>query len=191
MSNNGRDIHDSEKNLWDRFIHGIRPLKKNNKSAAVTSATPPKQSTMPPPEAFVPAQRQVAPQASSPQGENTLDRRTLEKLKKGKMPIEATIDLHDKTQDQAYSALVGFVTRAFQSQKRCVLVITGKGTRTKSDEFFYSSKQDGVGILKSRLPDWISTPPLNEMVLKHVAAHRNHGGGGAFYLYLKRQRQTT
>lgn len=192
MSNKGRPIQDAEQNLWERFVAGIRPLKKSDNKATPQpqkeKQTTPHNTTVSTPN--LPLQKQTAAQPPSQPTENTLDRRTLDKLKKGKMAIEATIDLHDKTQDQAYTVLVGFVTRAFQSQKRCVLVITGKGKNTKADDFFFTSKQDGVGILKSRLPEWVSQPPLNEMVLKHVTAHRNHGGEGAFYLYLKRHRPT-
>ena len=107
-----------------------------------------------------------------------LDGRRKLKLEKGKIPVEAQLDLHGMTQNQAYDALVTFVENAYKTQKRCVLVITGLGRRTES----------GIGILKTRLPEWISMPPLDGYVLDYANAAQKHGGGGAFYLYLKRQK---
>ncbi len=185
MSKNGRNTDENELSLWHRFVEGINPLKhrdpikpsiKNKiKHQNISNAVP------------------IAPLPSvidTPKhaGNNTLDRRTLDKLKKGKMPIEGIIDLHDKNQDQAYHALIGFVANAYQSQKRCILVITGKGTRTKIDDWDYGSNREGIGVLKSRLPDWVSQSPLDSMVLRYIKAARHHGGSGAYYLYLKRQR---
>ncbi|MCG6901727.1 MAG: Smr/MutS family protein, partial [Rhodobacter sp.] len=63
-------------------------------------------------------------------------------------------------------------------------VITGKG-RDKD--------QDGPipvrrGVLKHQVPHWLTTPPLNLMVLQISEAHLKHGGTGAYYVYLKRRR---
>ena len=187
MSKKGRDINQDELSLWDRFIDGINPLKNREVKPPSTTIKQVENRTHRSLE-FIPSSA-LSPSPVKPDaGNNTLDRRTMDKLRKGKMKIEGKIDLHNKTQDQAYSALQGFITRAFQHNKRCVLVVTGKGTNTKADEIGFSSNYDGVGILKSRLPDWINQPPLNQMVLRYVTANRQHGGDGAFYLYLKKQR---
>jgi DNA-nicking Smr family endonuclease len=52
-------------------------------------------------------------------------------------------------------------------------VITGKGS-------------SGDGVLRRRVPEWLSQPPLRQIVAGLSEAHRRHGGGGALYVALKR-----
>lgn len=189
MSNKGRTPDEKELGLWNRFVSGIKPIVGTNKKDQDAPETL-KSKVIKEPRvrnnniAFTPQSTPISPKT------NELDGHIRKKMRKGTMQVDAILDLHDKNQDQAYQALVGFVTRAFQSNNRCVLVITGKGTRSKAETGFWSSKKDGVGILKSRLPEWVATPPLNDMVLRAQLAHKNHGGDGAFYLYLKNKHKT-
>lgn len=183
MSNKGRSPNEDERSLWDRFVDNIHPLGNRHKDVVACDKEILKKGsnyTLPNRVTHVPKPDKIL--------NNDLDRKTLSKLQKGKMAIEGKIDLHNKNQDKAYHALKGFVTQSFATQKRCVLVVTGKGVNTKSDNDIYSSKRDGIGVLKSRLPEWVSIPPLSDMVLRIEPAHKSHGGGGAFYLYLKRHR---
>ena len=64
-------------------------------------------------------------------------------------------------------------------------MITGKGNSKKTSEAWLEQKP---GILKQRLPQWLEMAPLNRLVLRHYPAQAEHGGGGAFYIYLKRER---
>jgi len=165
--------------LWKIFIRGITPLSKDSspqKTAHDKEKSAPKRQKIAPSKKLSTA-RSPSP-APAPSQRPMLDRRNKDKLRKGKIPVEAVIDLHGMTQDQANSALIHFITTAAAQQKRCVLVITGKGSRS----------QGGVGVLKSNLPHWIEVPPLSDLILDYNAAHRKHGGDGAFYLYLHRKK---
>lgn len=114
-----------------------------------------------------------------------LDRRTEEKLRKGKFTIEGKLDLHGLTQAEAHEALNKFIEFSIVNQRRCILVITGKGkSKISSDSWLPPSK----GILKQRVPEWLSSPPLNRYILKFMTAQPKDGGSGALYVYLKRQR---
>jgi len=104
-----------------------------------------------------------------------LDVPTLDKLAKGRLPIEARVDLHGMTQDEAYSLLYTFLSRAHARGARYVLVITGKG-----------SSSGGDGVLKRMVPGWLSTPTFRPFVSSHDHAARGHGGGGALYVRLRR-----
>ncbi|MFW5655927.1 MAG: Smr/MutS family protein, partial [Roseicyclus sp.] len=44
------------------------------------------------------------------------------------------------------------------------------------------------GVLKQQVPGWLTAPPLGALVLEVREAHQRHGGGGAYYVYLKRRR---
>lgn len=114
-----------------------------------------------------------------------LDARTDERLRKGQIPIEARLDLHGFRQDEAKSALVQFIQASQKSGKRCVLVITGKGsTRAQSDDWW----GDNPGVLKRQVPEWLSAEHLRPYLLKFVPAQRKDGGEGALYVYLRRNR---
>jgi DNA-nicking Smr family endonuclease len=113
-----------------------------------------------------------------------MDQKTYGKLKRGKVVPEARLDLHGMTMDQAHPALMGFILGAHAQGKRLVLVITGKG----------KSRDEGGpipvrhGVLRHNVPQWLSSPPLAQAVLQITEAHVSHGGGGAYYVYLRRQR---
>lgn len=113
-----------------------------------------------------------------------MDRKAFGKLKRGKLVPEGKIDLHGKTLDQAHPALTGFILKAYADGKRLVLVVTGKG----------KDRDDGgpipvrLGVLRHNVPHWLSVPPLAQVVLQVTEAHLKHGGGGAYYVYLRRAR---
>ena len=88
-------------------------------------------------------------------------------------PIEARLDLHGLTHDQARATLEGFVRRAYADGLRAVLVITGKGTL-------------GDGVLRRFAPEWLRAPALQGLVAGVGEADRKHGGAGALYVALKR-----
>ena len=113
-----------------------------------------------------------------------MDKRAFEKLKRGKLTPEGTLDLHGLTLGQAQPALVQFIIAASGSGKRLVLVITGKGK--SSEDYGPIPRQKGV--LRHQVPRWLSMAPLAPLVLQVSAAHIKHGGGGAYYVYLKRNR---
>ncbi|MDY6859138.1 MAG: Smr/MutS family protein [Pseudomonadota bacterium] len=105
-------------------------------------------------------------------------------MKRGKLSPEARIDLHGMTVAQAHPALTSFILRAHADGKRLVLVITGKGKRAEDDGPIPVRR----GVLKHQVPHWLTSPPLGSAVLQITPAHAKHGGTGAYYVYLKRQR---
>jgi DNA-nicking Smr family endonuclease len=113
-----------------------------------------------------------------------LDARTEQRLRSGKMPVEGTLDLHGYNQEEAHRLLERFILRAHAEGKRCLLVITGKGKGAAGGAWYDIPE----GVLKQKVPIWLSVPPLQNVVLRSFSAHRTHGGDGALYVYLKRQR---
>lgn len=98
-----------------------------------------------------------------------------QKLKSGTYPLDATLDLHGRTQDEAFEDLKYFIKAAYSLGKRCILVITGKGI-------------GGNGILHSQFPKWLNISGISEFVLAYNHAIQKHGGTGAFYVLLKKNR---
>lgn len=107
-----------------------------------------------------------------------MDRRLAERFVRGKLPIEARLDLHGMTRDEALPTLQHFVDVQYAARKRVLLVITGKGTRSET----------GQGVLQQEMPHWVNLPSLRPMILSFTFAKAKDGGTGAYYLLLKRQR---
>jgi len=95
------------------------------------------------------------------------------KVRRGKVQIDAKLDLHGHTQDRAQAALERFLHAAHARGDRMVMVITGVG-------------RGGDGIIRRRFTDWIAARTLREVVAGYAPAHRTHGGAGAFYVFLRR-----
>ena len=106
------------------------------------------------------------------------------KMKRGRLEPEGRLDLHGMTLDQAHPALTRFILSAQASGKRLVLVITGKG---KSGEDSGPIPRPR-GALRREVPLWLGSPPLAQAVLQIAHAHLRHGGEGAIYVYLRRDR---
>lgn len=111
-----------------------------------------------------------------------VDKNSARRLRQGKLPIEATLDLHGLFREDAWQRLAHFLEIAYESQKRCVLVITGKG------RFHADNDGRGGGVLRRELPRWLSLPPIAPWVLRHEQAQPHHGGEGAVYILLRRKR---
>ncbi|MDC0116140.1 Smr/MutS family protein [Octadecabacter sp.] len=113
-----------------------------------------------------------------------MDQKAFGRLRRGKLKPEARIDLHGMTMAQAHPALTGFILRAASAEHRLVLVITGKG-KDRDDDSPIPTRH---GVLRHQVPQWLSMAPLKGFVLQVSTAHVRHGGGGAYYVYLRRSR---
>ncbi|MFV9838954.1 MAG: Smr/MutS family protein [Aaplasma endosymbiont of Hyalomma asiaticum] len=105
--------------------------------------------------------------------------KTKSKLSKGLCRIDGTVDLHGCTMDIAYETLVDFITHSYNSSRKCVLVITGWG-----------SKSLGENSIKSSLYHWLLSDRIINMVLYYTQAAPVHGGKGAFYVLLRSKNKT-
>jgi len=183
-----RPVTDEERVLWQSVAKTATPLKRRRKSEpAPTTAAAPEKSVPKTVKKAKPATRiSSPPPVPSPAKHHELshglsigiDKRQAERFRDGRLPIEGRIDLHGRTQQQAHDDLRGFLADAHADGKRCVLVITGKGmTASKS------------GVLKENVPRWLNEPGLRRHVLAFDYAERQHGGEGALYVLLKRDRE--
>lgn len=114
-----------------------------------------------------------------------MDPKLEQKLRKGKLSIDSTLDLHGFRQNEAYEKLCRFIESNFQQDKRTLLIITGKGDQNHTGEHWMDPVR---GILKQRVPEWLSNPPCSAMILNVLQAHPKHGGSGALYVYLKKKK---
>lgn len=114
-----------------------------------------------------------------------MDPHTHRRLRKGKLVPEARIDLHGMTLAVAMPALTLFILRAQASGQRLVLVITGKGRGGPGDPGPLPTRP---GALRHAVPHWLHMPPLSAAAAQVLPAHDRHGGGGAYYVWLRKGR---
>ena len=94
------------------------------------------------------------------------------------------IDLHGHTIEEANKAIEQFIQKCFDESVTKIIVITGKGLRSKNVENPYLSKD--LSILKYSVPEFIeSNISLTKMIIETTDAKIEDGGSGAFYVYLK------
>jgi len=94
------------------------------------------------------------------------------------------IDLHGYTIEEANKSVEQFIEKSFDEGVTKIIVITGKGLRSKNVENPYLSKD--LSILKYSVPEFIETNiTLINMIIEIKDAKIEDGGSGAFYIYLK------
>ncbi|MEM1398437.1 MAG: Smr/MutS family protein [Pseudomonadota bacterium] len=178
-----RGLSKEDQALWRKVTESIEPLE----GRFVGPEPPPKDAAPEPKSANsktkksvtpAPVLRPKAPPPAKLQPPGVgLDRRSSEKLRKGRYPIEGRLDLHGMTVERAHGALNAFISASRMSGKRVVLIITGKG------------RAGGEGVLRRQAPDWLSDGDNRTHVLATHPARPADGGSGALYVLLRRIRE--
>ena len=183
------DLTQEDQELWKRYM-GIEDAHNCSNGDFVTLLdsydTPVQEETLPAKnKEDAPAETHAS--RAVPKSNSIIDGRIDKKLKQGKIAVERIYDLHGLNQHQAYAALEKFIYKSYQEKCRCVLIITGKGKSIQKQENWFEKPQ---GVLKEKLPQWLSTKNFAHIVLKTTKAHSKHGGDGAYYIYLRKNIDT-
>ena len=98
-----------------------------------------------------------------------------------------SIDLHGYSLDEANKAIDNFIRKAFLENVNKIIVVTGKGLHSENEKDPYVSKD--LSILKYSVPEFISNnSSLISMIHEITDAKIEDGGGGAFYIFLKKNK---
>lgn len=119
-------------------------------------------------------------------GAGGLDGNTQDRLDRGLVAPDATLDLHGMTQTAAHRALGHFLRGARERGNRLIVVVTGKGNPRAPDAAAWT--QSPHGVLKDMVPRWLAEPGMSQWIARVQQAHIRHGGGGALYVYLRKSR---
>ena len=96
-----------------------------------------------------------------------------------------TIDLHGYSLNDANKVVYKLIKKSFEECVDKIIVITGKGSRSKSENNPYLSKN--LSILKNSVPDFIKSNNNLMKIIQNISeAKIEDGGSGAFYIYLKK-----
>ncbi|WP_143733019.1 Smr/MutS family protein [Pontibaca methylaminivorans] len=189
-----RRLSQEELDLWRRITRATERLHPETSLPAVEAARPRPPLKAEPITPFRPGSRVPRPlpavDLNQPMPERLkdaalqMDRKLHARMKRGKLVPEARMDLHGMTLARAHGALTSFILGAQASDRRLVLVITGKGKRSRDDGPIPTPR----GVLRHQVPQWLMMPPLAQAVLQITPAHVSHGGEGAYYVYLRKRR---
>jgi DNA-nicking Smr family endonuclease len=130
---------------------------------------------------FLPAYQAPPPRGAGP--DKAMDPAIHRKVRRGRIDIDGTIDLHGMNQAEARAALYRYIGARAARGARTLLVITGKGAKSDND---YIAAMTERGILRTMLPIWLGEPGLAPLVSGWSPAARGHGGEGAYYVRLRR-----
>ena len=104
-----------------------------------------------------------------------------------KSSITRTLDLHGQALDQANQVVEEFINKSYENGISKLTIVTGKGLHSKNEIDPYVSKE--LGILKYSVPEFIKN---NKNLMKKIneikEANIKDGGGGAFYIFLKKSK---
>ena len=117
--------------------------------------------------------------------EEKIPNKDLISLKKIRHEKIKKIDLHGYSLQEANKSVESFIQKCFDNSVTKIIVITGKGLRSKNKENPYLSKN--LSILKYSVPEYIkNNQELMNLIIEIKEASIEDGGSGAFYIYLKK-----
>ncbi len=105
-----------------------------------------------------------------------LDRRLLSRLRRGDFSVQAHVDLHGLTRDEARIRVESFLHESRLRSRRCVLIVHGRGLNSK----------DQIPVLKESVRIWLTRGRISRSVLAFASARPTDGGAGAVYVLLRR-----
>lgn len=185
-----RGLRPEEREIWGKVARTVKPLGGKQAPAPAEPPAPNRQALQVETsrEAF---SRFLEARAPAPQGAaKPAERGAEKKVRRGRVEIEARLDLHGHTEASGRRALLSFLARQRERGARTVLVITGKGAsaRALEDRRFEPWDPEGrrlPGVLKRAFPRWMGEGDFAAIVSGYAPAHARHGGSGAYYVMLR------
>jgi len=173
-----------DKDPWEEAVAGVKPLKQGGRRNDRRQTEKPsmKEPLAKKPLTKKPLSRidardraQEHTTAPPPKRQSPFDPKLYREISSGKARIDERIDLHGFTEERAFDRLIHAIEGAWARDHRRLLVVTGKG-------------RGGTGVIRSSLPKWLSSPRLTPYVSSFDYSGPRHGGDGAFYVVLRKQR---
>lgn len=192
---------EEELRLWRGAMRDTLPLEDVPTPPIDTKEPAPKLKPPPKPLKRI---KPVAPLTAVPKKQpapkqpiHALDKKSAQRVRRGQIRPDARLDLHGMRRSEAHPALTNFILNSASRGCRVVLVITGKGMPPDERGSWPDHRYDeeprsfqpgrGGGVLKAKVPLWLETPPLREMIHSIQESHQRHGGSGALYVFLRKR----
>ena len=120
----------------------------------------------------------LSDQTTVPDKDSDVSKNNLVKIK--------TFDFHGFSLNEANETIEKIIKESFENNIRKLVIITGKGLHSENEKDPYKSKK--LGILKHSMPEYIkNNKELMKFINEIKDADIEDGGGGAFYIFLKKR----
>ncbi|WP_336987305.1 Smr/MutS family protein [Altererythrobacter aquiaggeris] len=184
-----RGLSADEAALWEQVAATVVPLDRGpTVRKTLLPANPPPPRSLAPDKRIqgrvpAPAPPKANPQPPPQTGRTGLDASWERKLSRASIDPDYTLDLHGHNLDAAYVRLDRGLRQARAMDARLVLVITGKPRPVDA-----ADRGSMRGAIRAKILDWLAAGSHGSAIAAIRNAHRRHGGEGALYIVLKRQR---
>ena len=148
-------LSDKDKKIWNFYISNLKSITKVNINKKTNSNT-----------------ISAVNKALKANVSFTLDNKIKKQIKSNKFNFDAIIDLHGKTEVQAYEAIKNFIKDCYFNNFKSIMIVTGKGPNSK-------------GKLKLKTPLWLKSEDLSKYVVGFETMPHNKGGEGALFVQIK------
>ena len=150
-----RKISEKDKKIWKFYTSNLNLIKRANKNNKLITKN-----------------ISAIPKDLKTNTFFALDKKITRTLNSNKLFIDAIIDLHGKTEVQAFEIIKNFIKNSYLNEHKNIIIITGKGTNNR-------------GILKLSTPSWLKSKELSKFIVGFETMPNNKGGDGALFVKLK------
>ena len=149
------ELSDKDKKTWNFYVSNLNSITKVDKKKEFNASN-------------VPINSKVLKSSVCFELNNKIKKQ----LRSKKLNFDAIIDLHGKTEVQAYVMIKNFIKNSFLNNFKNIIIITGKGTNSQ-------------GKLKLKTPMWLKSEELSKFIVGFESMPHNRGGEGALFVKLK------
>ncbi|MBX7494062.1 Smr/MutS family protein [Qipengyuania sp. 1NDW9] len=178
-----RGLSEEEAAAWEKVAATVKPMHVGSVAAKPAprpvAATPKK--VLAKPKAPRPEPKPTS-KAPKPQ-QNNLDGHWDKRLKSGAIQPDFTLDLHGHNLDAAYQRLMSGLAQARAMGARTILLVTGKPRPVDP-----ADRGARRGAIRAKVLDWLAASSHHSAIAAVRRAHIRHGGEGALYIVLRRER---
>lgn len=148
-------LSDKDKKIWNYYSSNLNSIRKIEKKKEFKS----KNAT-------------IIPKVLKPNINFSLDSKTKKQINNKNLAFDAIVDLHGKTEIQAYGIILDFIKNCYLNNYKNIIIITGKG-------------KNSIGKLKLKTPSWLKSKELSKFVVGFDTMPSSKGGEGALFVKLK------
>ena len=181
-------MSNEENDIFLKQMKGVTPIKKNNRSPNnKTNQTNIINKTKTKPTNFNDLKA-----VSKKEVKNSyfaLESFNIKKnIKKNILKIDKKTDFHGKSLLEAEEIFSSTILECFKQNKRCLLFVTGKGLFKAKDNDHNNKPRLYHGVIRAEFFNWVKSKKFSKHILSFEQASIEHGGDGAFYVYLRKNK---
>ena len=181
-------MNNEENDLFLKQMKGVTPIKKNNRTP--NKKTINKNKFIKKKTRLTNANNlEIEKKTDAKHSHFSLEKSNIKKnIKKNILKIDKKIDFHGRGLLEAEEIFSSTIVECFNKNKRCLLFVTGKGIFKKKDYDYSNKPRLYHGVIRAAFFNWVKSKNYSKYILSFEQASIEHGGDGAFYVYLRKNK---